>query len=219
MRMRQAAGGYRHIGTLVVLTGLAAGQPALALPPADHAFGCNSCPILSAEELAERRGGFEFAGLSFDFGASIRSFIDNRLVLESIVTITRDGIIEHRATLPDRLPQADAVGTEGLPPAAPQPESASTTQSRAAAADVPAIVDLAGLGNALGVSVNDRKGFTAALHEATRQRITSTLINTASDRKLRQEMEIMVNVEHFRQFQETTRQSLLNNRIGASRLR
>jgi hypothetical protein len=214
--------GFSRLSILAVLVSLTCAKGLDASPGVDAGFACATCPVLSADELEAMRGGFRFAGLNFEFGANIRSFIDNQLVLESIVTITSDGAIQHQiTTLPDTMPglaippqttNSGAQGTGAVLPVSGQPSAASSVAA-------PSTVDLTGLGNALGVSVNDHKGFTAALHEATRQRITSTLVNTANDRKLRQEMEIRINVENFRQFQDTARQNLLNARIGASRLR
>lgn len=216
--------GHRHIGSLAAMAWLACAQAVTAAPPVTDGFECTACPVLFADELEARRGGFEFAGLNFEFGANIRSYIDNRLVLESIITITHGGTIQHQAvTLPDSIPEVVATLPDSMQSAGDArtlgPDSPNSFQSESVAASIPATVDLSGLGNALGVSVNDRKGFTAALHEATRQRITSTIINTANHRELRQELEVKVNVENFRQFHESVRQTLLNSRTGASRLR
>ncbi|MCA1805435.1 MAG: hypothetical protein LC646_08910 [Xanthomonadaceae bacterium] len=211
-KLRRSYLDYCRLGSLATLTWLSCSVTAIASPSTSDGFDCTACTILSQSELEVQRGGFSFAGLSFEFGANIRSFIDNRLVLESIITIMQDGTIQHQAvSLPDNMPGATQVTNVTPQPGPGTPKSVIT--------NAPPDVDLPGLGNALGVSVNDHKGFTAALHEATRQRITSTLINTASHRDLRQELEVRVNVENFRQFHQDVRQSLLNNRIDASRLR
>lgn len=211
-KLRRSYVNYFRLGSLATLSWLSCTMAAFASPTTSEGFGCNSCTVLSQIELEAQRGGFSFAGLNFEFGANIRSFIDNRLVLESIITITQEGTIQHQAvSLPDNMPDTTR-GTN----VAPQPGS-GTPQS--VITNAPPNVDLSGLGNALGVSVNDHKGFTAALHEATRQRITSTLVNTANHRDLRQELEVRVNVENFRQFHQNVRQSLLNNRLDSSRLR
>lgn len=230
--------------SLTCLAGGLIGLPALAATPLPDAgaFDCPLCEILSHDELAARRGGFEYAGLKFEFGANIRSFIDNRLVLESMITITSDGVT-HQQTTP--LPDSMSVEEPGTPPtpapvrtptvAQDAPPAASTVvpyqihddtnpvntpvQSQAQAAQTPANVDLSGLANAFGVSVNDRKGYTAALHEATRERIAGYIINTASRRDLRQELEVKVDVSNFRQYQQTARQTLLNSRFGSSVLK
>ncbi|HEY9150401.1 MAG TPA: hypothetical protein VIQ75_06290 [Gammaproteobacteria bacterium] len=203
---------YCRLGSLATLTWLSCSVTAIASPAASGGFACTSCSVLSQLELEAQRGGFSFAGLNFEFGANIRSFIDNRLVLESIITITQEGTIQHQAvSLPDNMPDTTQVTS-----VAPQP---GTSTPKSTITNTPSNVDLSGLDNALGVSVNDHKGFTAALHEATRQRITSTLINTANHRDLRQELEVRVNVENFRQFHQDVRQSLLNNRLESSRLR
>lgn len=230
--------------SLACLTGGMIGVTAAAATPlpVTGVFDCPSCEILSHDELAARRGGFEYAGLKFEFGANIRSFIDNRLVLESMITITSDGVT-HQQTTP--LPNSMSVEEPGTPsspapvttPTVVQdaPPAASTVvpsqihdagnpvttpvESQARAAQTPANVDLGGLANAFGVSVNDRKGYTAALHEATRERIVGYVINTASRRDIRQELEVKVDVANFRQFQQSARQTLLNSRFGSSVLK
>lgn len=211
-KLRRSYVDYCRLGSLATLTWMSCSVAAIASPSASDGFDCTTCTVLSQVELEAQRGGFSFAGLNFEFGANIRSFIDNRLVLESIITITQDGTIQHQAvSLPDNMPDTTQVTN-----VVPQLESGTP---KSVITNAPPNVDLSGLGNALGVSVNDHKGFTAALHEATRQRITSTLINTANHRDLRQELEVRVNVENFRQFHQDVRQSLLNNRIDSSRLR
>lgn len=217
------------IATLAFVLGMPVVQPCAAESrQADSGFDCAACAVLTPVELESRRGGFEFAGLKFDFGANIRSFIDNRLVLESIVSITSEGV-SHQQITP--LPAAPAPPVEmqtrsmAEPEVSPPPvqsraaDSPAVITSRADAARVPATIDLSGLGNATGVTVNDRKGFTAALHEATRERIIGTLINTASGRDLRQELEVRIDVQGYRAFQQNARETLLNSRFGQSVLR
>lgn len=208
---RRSCVDYCRLGSLATAIWLSCTVAVIASPSTSDGFDCTACTVLPQVELDAQRGGFSFAGLNFEFGANIRSFIDNRLVLESIITITEEGTIQHQiVSLPDNMPDATQI-TNVVPMESGTPKSVIP--------NAPPNVDLSGLGNALGVSVNDHKGFTAALHEATRQRITSTLINTANHRDLRQELEVKVNVENFRQFHQDVRQSLLNNRIDASRLR
>lgn len=212
--------------------------PLGAAAPAAAQFECEGCVILDRAELAMQRGGFEFAGLKFEFGANIRSFIDNQLVLESMVSITSEGVIEHQLAQLPASAKVEGPGTPSTPagsgsaavpfqlhaPAAAGkpntiPVPATPVQSNAATARTPANIDLSGLGNAFGVSVNDRKGYTAALHEATRERITGLIVNTASQRALRQELEVRVDVANFKQFQQSARQSLLNSRFGSAVLK
>ena len=181
---------FRYSSRFMALAILAGAQGLDATPGMGDDFACDACVVLDSEELDTLRGGFQFAGLNFEFGANIRSFIDNTLVLESIVTITTDGVIQHQAI---RLPGADDSRSPFVPQGTGGTSAAdsnlpiATGPATAASMVVPDNIDLTGLSNALGVSINDHKGFTAALHEATRERIISTLINTASDRKLRQE--------------------------------
>lgn len=240
---------WRLSSTLLLCTGLAAPDAVIAVPDGDcgSVSGFAACEILDHDELAARRGGFEFAGLKFEFGANIRSYFDNRLVLESMINFTSDGATRQQIT---ELPSS--VALTGVAPSTSSPSSstsaaatpqtpaavrsneaavsmvepsalAATTpasvQSNAVAAQTPATVDLSGLRDAVGVSVNDYKGYTAALHQVTRERITGLIINTASGRDLRQELEVRVDVANFRQFQQSARQNLINSRLGTTALK
>lgn len=248
---------WRISSTLLLCTGLTAPVAVIAVTDGEcgSASGFAACEILAHEELAARRGGFEFAGLKFEFGANIRSYFDNRLVLESMINFTSDGATRQQITeLPSSVvlsgvtppasspapstsatatPQVqlqtpaavtsnEAAAAVAAPPAHPSALAATTpasVQSNAVAAQTPATVDLSGLRDAVGVSVNDYKGYTAALHQVTRERITGLIINTASGRDLRQELEVRVDVANFRQFQQSARQNLINSRLGATALK
>lgn len=220
--------------------GLSHGAIAATGTPVSMQFDCHRCEVLGNAELTARRGGFKYAGLEFEFGANIRSYIDNKLVLESVVNITSEAT-DHRVTnLQDRLTQivgtdpASSPGSDPQSSPGAQPTKAGTeslpvriegadingpVKSQAAAANNPAQVDLTGLDGAQGVTLNDRKGVTSVLHQATRERITSFVVNSASGRDIRQDLDISVTVRKFVEFQKATRQAIMNSRLDAARQR
>ena len=107
---RRSCVDYCRLGSLATVIWLSCTVAVIASPSTSDGFDCTTCTILPQVELDAQRGGFSFAGLNFEFGANIRSFIDNQLVLESIITITQEGTIQHQAvSLPDNIPDASQV--------------------------------------------------------------------------------------------------------------
>jgi len=215
----------------VVLAALSATAGAvLPAVPADDVF--HELPTLAADELQALRGGFEFAGLKFDFAAQLRTFVDGRLALETLITYTDSGMVSQQqpalapgtATQPAAATPPAGAGQPGTPP----PTASVTTPGVAesvqllgpeqdqtpAQLNLPGI-DLAGLKDATGILINDRKGAILALHEATRERITSTVVNRADGRDIRQQLDISVTVGNYQQFRDSLRSSILNGRLTA----
>lgn len=150
--------------------------------------------VLEEAQLAALRGGFSLRGLEMEFGASLRSFRDGRLLMETLVNITDQGT---RTTthIPHGLDTV-STGTDTAPGA--------TTSG----------VNLGGLADAGRVVVNDPRGVTAAVHQVTRQRILSVLVGRANDTALRQEAQVDVTVRNFSQFQQSVRQAMINRHLG-----
>lgn len=148
--------------------------------------------VLDEAQLAALRGGFSLHGLEMEFGASLRSFRDGHLLMETLVNVTDQGT---RTTT--RIPH-------GLDPINTGADAASGASG----------IDLAGLADAGRVVVNDPRGMTAAVHQVTRQRILSVLVSRANDTALRQEAQVDVTVRNFSQFQQSVRQALINSHLG-----
>lgn len=197
--------------------------------PGDDVF--HDLPALAADELQTLRGGFEFAGLKFDFAAQLRTFVDGRLVLETFITYANSGMVsQHQPVLSPGTPtqplSATPPAVTGQPATSPAtsvtaPDVAESVQLLGPGQDqTPAElglpgIDLAGLRDAAGVLINDREGAILALHEATRERITSTVVNQADGRDIRQQLDISVTVENYQQFRDSLRSSILNGRLTA----
>lgn len=198
----------------------------LPAAPADDVF--RDLPALSVDELQTLRGGFEFAGLKFDFAAQLRTFVDGRLALETLITYTDTGMVaQHQPAL---SPGTATPPSPATPPAGAEQPATSVTapgvtesvqllgpeQDQAPAQlNLPGI-DLSGLKDATGILINDRKGAILALHEATRERITSMVVNQATGRDIRQQLDVSVTVENYRQFRDSLRSTLLNSRLNAA---
>jgi hypothetical protein len=164
--------------------------------PADP-FG--AVDIIGMDELDNLRGGFEIGGLQISIGANIRTLIDGIQVLESMVNLIGTDITaggqSSTSTVQNSVefPGLQIVDTGGLDALRDQ---------------IPDQVDLGAFNGANGVILNDSKGFTAALHQINRSQIISALVNTANGRLLRQEVDVIVDIANFRQFQEMARNAL-----------
>ncbi len=133
---------------------------------------------LNDAQLAEVRGGFMTPlGVDIGFGAVVRTTIDGVLALETRMSWTANG--------------------------------AETTNAAGAPTDPAQVNDLAtaggiNLGPASGwrgiVSPGDG-GATAALHDLSQNSISSLIVNTASNRNIRQETEITLNIPEFADLQ------------------
>ncbi|MEJ2644476.1 MAG: hypothetical protein P8180_06005 [Gammaproteobacteria bacterium] len=147
--------------------------------------------VASEQELAERRGGFAFAGMKFEFGAQVRTVIDGQLALQSTFMLDRNGQLSGQ--------QQIGAGAQPLDAATAAQLAEAGLQQGAAGA---------------GVIVQDAKGTTLAVHDVTQRRVIGVLANTASDRRIQQQINVTVNVARFREFQQAVRDTLLSNRIG-----
>ncbi|MGA7799867.1 MAG: hypothetical protein WCC36_03570 [Gammaproteobacteria bacterium] len=168
--------------------------PAAAGPVGPHPFA--GLTAVSEQDLAERRGGFDFAGMKFEFGAQVRTVIDGQLALQSTFTVNDSG----------QLSGQQVIGGAGRPVDA-------ATAARLAAAGLKG-ADLAGVAAGGGVIVQDAKGTTLAVHDISQSRVIGLLVNTASDRQIQQQLNITVGVARFKEFQQAVRDTLLSNRIG-----
>lgn len=56
-------------------------------------------PVIGHDEMARLRGGFNVAGLNLEFGANVRTLIDNVVRLETVVHFTKAGIVSSPANL------------------------------------------------------------------------------------------------------------------------
>lgn len=138
---------------------------------------------LTDEELAAERGGLKLpTGLEVGFGASVRTFIDGALVLETRLVWTDQGAVQSQSPSPVG-PGGEGItlsgGAEGLP----------------------------------GLVVPGDGGSTAVLHELNAERIANIVVNTASNRDIRQEVRIDLTIPELSQFQQSAIQERVNIQV------
>lgn len=156
----------------VASVGAANADPALGAP-------------LSDEELAVERGGIQLpTGMEVGFGASVRTFVDGALVLESKLVWTDQG----------------AMQSEAAPSLASQRQTGQITLSDGAA-QLP------------GVAVSGDGGSTVVLHELSAARIANVVVNTANNRDIRQEVQIDLAIPELSQFQQSAIQERASMRM------
>ena len=126
---------------------------------------------LSDEELSGLRGGFITTnGFTFGFGVVIRSYVDDRLALETRMTWTPTGPATEQT-------RGDVPGMTDL-------ASALTSLLNSG-------IDLRNLGGTSGgVALVGGDGATALIHNVTSGQLQNLIVNSASNRDLRQDMEL-----------------------------
>ena len=126
---------------------------------------------LSDDELSGLRGGFITTnGFTFGFGVVIRSYIDDRLALQTQLTWTPTGPVTQQV-------RGDVPGVTDL-------ANAMTSLLNSG-------IDLRGIsGTSGGVALVDGDGATALIHNVTSGQLQNLIVNSANNRNLRQDMEL-----------------------------
>lgn len=137
--------------------------------------------IIAEAELDQMRAGFNIGGLDVDFGARLQTMIDNSIELVSVVNFTKAGTDIVSQTFRDPSMSASQVG--------PGTGFSVTDMT-------PGGVDLSGLAEFSGVTLSDTKGFTAALHNITRNAIVSGVVSNASGRDIQQRIDIDIRLNN-----------------------
>lgn len=130
---------------------------------------------LTDDELADQRGGIQTpTGLEIGFGASVRTFIDGQLILETRLTWTAQGV------------QTQQIA--GAPDAITRPGEFTIT--------VP----------------GQTGGSSQVLQDLSADRIVNVVLNTASNRSIRQDTDITLVVPQLADL----RRQVIADRIAAS---
>lgn len=145
----------------------------LATPAwADDGWGDN-IEVMSAEDMEAHRGGFEIAGLSINFGATVTTLVNGIPALVTTLTWTDVGAFVE-----------ETVGGVGQNIADMTPEQLSA-------------LGLDGLENAGGVVIQDEAGVTALVHNITDGTLQNIIVNNATGRDLAQEIDVTLTLPGF----------------------
>jgi hypothetical protein len=170
------------------LPAIPASQP--AGPPTVWSEELAGLETLADEELAEQRGGFTWQGVDVTFGAEIRTYLNGELVLQTNVSWTAEGA------------QSSQIVSGALTPAA--------------AAQLQAGILTSG---GITMKVGDESVFLAnggqtAIVHRTEGAIQNVLINRANNVTGRQEVDAVLNLGNFGQFQDQLQDSRFGQAIG-----
>lgn len=168
--------------------------------PEDNAFYAQSMQLDDAT-LDTLRGGFSVSGMELNFGAVLKTQIDS-MVLESNINIDQSG-----ARLTSQMLNGMDIAS------LPGDIQATLVGGGTPISDLaPGSLRLTGLKDYSGLALNDAKGFTAALHNITKQAIVSAVVSNASQRSVQQTIDININVGNMPALQSASqRQAILNS--------
>lgn len=167
---------------LVTLACVALAAPAYA----DDGWGAG-VEVMADEEMGDLRGGLAVApGLEVNFGAVITTYVNGAPALTTNLTWTDTGQLV-----------SETLGQAGESINNLTPEQRSE-------------LGLGGLENAGGVVIADADGVTALVHNITDGALQNIIVNTATGRDLRQDVDLTLTLPGF----EAVQDSLLLERIG-----
>jgi len=153
---------------------------------------------IGADDMEELRGGFAIAGLDMELGANVRTYFNGVQVLETLVNIQPGSVTTTTNQLADMPGLTVVVGDD----------------FEILAGLVMGEADLAGLRGAGGAVLKDESGVTAALSRITPDQFLGVVVNTASGRDVRFEMNLDVTIRNFSDFQQQVRNVLFTDRLA-----
>ena len=163
----------------------------LVMPAAAQAlesYGVELVPLPSSE-LRALRGGIQVAGVDFDFGATVRVYVDGALVADTALTMNLDGSISHLTTIHDSTIASEFTG--------------SLTGGN---------IKITGPEGSIGVVIANDSGTSLALNNITASEAFGLLANNAIGRNIVQTIDLNLTVNNFGQIN-----SMLQSDISAAR--
>lgn len=162
--------------------------PAQAEASASPQLRLTQLEQVADEELARERGGFRWQGVDVQFGAEVRSYLNNTLVMQTNVSWTSTGAAMSRVVS-----------------GALSPLSAAQLQA--------GMLNGGGLNMRVGKDeVFLANGGQTAFIQRTDGALQNIIVNTASNVDIRQEVDAQLDLGNFQPFQA----ELISQRIGTS---
>jgi hypothetical protein len=160
-------------------------------PPDGRELDLSQLATIGAAELANQRGGFTFGGMTIHFGAEIRTYLDDELVLQTNVSYGPSG-----------------ATTEQMASGALTPVNADQLRHGILSTGAMTI----NVGNSQVFLANE--GRTALIHR-TENGVQSILLNTASNISGRQELDAALELDGYESFRGEAMEARIMSQIGA----
>ena len=196
-RLKRGAGWLAALGALAL---------ALAAPPAAPADPFAAVPVYGPGELTDMRGRFTAGGFVMELGANVRTFLDDIPVLETVFSL-HDGAFVSHSTVPDAVAASPPAGFRLVTGDAPGARIVDLA---------PPGFDLSAFADADGVVLADGNGFTALLHRVASDQILNVVVTSASERNVRQELEVTLTIHNFTPLRRAARAGALAHRLARS---
>jgi len=129
--------------------------------------------VMSDAEMDDLRGGFSVAGLDIGFGAVVTTYISGQPALTTSLTWSDAGQTVQQE-----------IGNAGQ-------------QIQNLTPDALNALGLKGVAGSTGVVINDANGVTALIHNVTDGALQNIIVNSASNRDLRQDIDITLVMPGF----------------------
>lgn len=136
-------------------------------------------------EMETLRGGFVIAGIDMNFGATLRTVVDN-VRMDTVFSITKAGSQITSQT----VSHADASTLQGV-------TLVGDGTGQTLVALTPAGINLAGMKDFSGLVLNDSKGFTSVLHNVTQNSIVGSVVSDASNRDIQQQLNVGIQINNL----------------------
>ena len=146
--------------------------------------------VIEDGEMEDLRGGFEINGIEIGFGALVTSYVNGQPVLTTQLTWTDAGAIVNETV------------------------SGLGQRLRDMPADARAALGVEGMEDADGIVIEDSAGVTALIHNITDGALQSIIINNASDRDLRQDIDVTLTLPGFDAIQGALQLERFGIRLG-----
>lgn len=182
--MRRRPHPIASFASFTFAAGLLVGHPAHA----ENQEARDVAILLPAEDLDQLRGGFVVSGMTVNFGADIRTYVDGELLLHTVLNWGPDGAETVQNAAPGLTP-VDVASLEG--------GILSNGNIRMQVGDTPVYL------------IND--GQTAIAHE-TANGVQNMLVNTAIGLDAVQEVDANLTLSGYEEFNS----DLLMDRLGSS---
>lgn len=146
---------------------------------------------LSDAELRGLRGGMMINGVDFDFGATVRVFVDGPLVAETALTLNSDGTIARNTTIHDPATVAEFTDPSQLNGSG---------------------LHFGNLNGENGFVISGPNGVSLALNNIKPGDILGLLANDAAGRDIRQTIDVNLTINNFTQISSNLQGSIAMGR-------